>query len=106
MASKRAKTSCLVHERIAAQLAEKSAGANIRKMAAALCATLQIPDGSALVLHLTPDPRIKTNLEAVACWISDQLEDPNLALSIAVLPTLVDMLSSKLRRIREDAPCW
>jgi len=106
MASKAARKSSQVHERIAAQIAEKSARTYTRKMAAALCATLQIPDGNALVLHLTKDSRIKTNLEAVACWISDQLADPDLALSIAVLPTLVDLLSAKLRRIREDAPCW
>lgn len=85
------------------QVAARQARLYTRQMAAALCVSYQIPDNGDLVPFFTAIPGIKTNREAVACWIEEQMADPNLAISEAVLPVLIDMLGRKLRLILEGA---
>lgn len=94
-----------IHAQVARQIAEKAQRLYTLRMAGALCATLLIPEGSDLVLHLTDRRDVRSNREAVAVWIESQLADPNLAISQAVLPIFVDLLSAKLRRIQEGYPC-
>lgn len=86
---------------LARQIAEKQQRQFINRMAGALCATFQIPEGSRLVPFLTRSTRIRTNHEAVAAWIESQLAEPDLDVSTAVLPILTDMLGRKLRSISE-----
>lgn len=86
---------------LARQIADKQQRQFIGRMAGALCATYQIPEGGNLVPFLTRSTSIRSNREAVAAWIESQLAEPDIDVSTAVLPILTDMLGRKLRSISE-----
>lgn len=91
-----------IEQALIRQLTEKQQRQYIARMAGALCATYQIPDGGSLVPFLTQSRSVRTNRDAVAAWIESQLAEPGIDLSIAVLPILTDLLGRKLRSISED----
>lgn len=92
-----------IEQAIACQIADKQQRQYIGRMAEALCATYQIPNGRHLVPFLTRSPSIRNNCDAVAVWIESQLADPSIDVSTAVLPILTDLLGRKLRSIAEGS---
>lgn len=90
-----------IEQALTRQINDKQQRQYIGRMAGALCATYQIPEGGHLVPFLTRSTSIRTNTDAVAAWIESQLADPSIDLSAAVLPILTDLLGRKLRSISE-----
>lgn len=89
-------------DRIVRVTATRHHDGQIRRMAAALCATWQIPPGQNLVMLLTRDERARSNEDAVACWIEEQLQAPTPEIGAAVIGMLSDRFGRKLRSIESD----
>lgn len=89
-------------DRIARVAAIRHHDGQIRRMAAALCATWQIPPGQNLVMLLTRDERARSNEDAVACWITEQLKEPTPDIGAAIIGTLSDRFGRKLRSIESE----
>lgn len=90
-----------IEQALARKIHDKQKRHYIGRMAGALCATYQIPEGSQLVPFLTSSMSIRNNNDAVVAWIESQLADPDIDMSTAVLPILTDLLGRKLRSIQE-----
>lgn len=90
---------------IEAQIASKAHRSGVLKLADALCFTYRIPEGRDLVLVLQGDSRIRSNREAVAAWVQQQMVMPGPLVVKRVLPILVDLLGRKLRSIYEEGSC-
>lgn len=69
----------------------------------ALIVVLHIPEGNALAELLAPG-RARSNAEAIAYWVDDQLRDPSDALAIDCLPHLLPRLERTLHSLLETTP--
>lgn len=74
----------------------------IRQLTDALMIALGIPEGHALVNHLTSSP-CRTNREALVLWVQAQCLDHSIPLRRNTLRSLVNMLQYKFEAIQCDA---
>lgn len=74
----------------------------IAKLADALMYALNIQQGNALVPFLAP-LHASDNREAVAYWLSREMESPDVTLSRHCIEILLPRLEKRLQAIEEDA---
>ena len=92
-----------VLDRVHAQILEKRRGVQLRRLAHDLCTALEIPPGRALVPHLTSQPHVHDNEQAVRIWLGDQLMEADDASVLRCADTLRRLLILKLDSIQRNS---
>lgn len=85
-----------VLDRVLAQIVAKRRGVQLRRLAHELCAELAIPPGRGLVPHLTTQPHVHDNEQAVRIWLGDQLLEADDESALRSADTLRRLLVLKL----------
>lgn len=88
-----------VLDRVLAQIVAKRRGVQLQRLAHDLCTELAIPEGRGLVPHLTTQPHVHDNEQAVRIWLGDQLLDADDESVLRSADTLRRLLILKLNSI-------
>ena len=92
-----------VLDRVLAQIIAKRRGVQLRCLAHDLCTELAIPPGRALVAHLTTQPHVHDNEQAVRIWLGDQLLEADDESVLRSADTLRRLLILKLDSIQRNS---
>lgn len=88
-----------VLQRVQAQIVAKRRSTQLRRLAHDLCDELAIPPGRDLVPHLTTQPHVHDNEQAVRIWLGDQLQEADDESVLRSADTLRRLLILKLNSI-------
>jgi hypothetical protein len=88
-----------VLDRVLAQVTAKRRGVQLQRLAHELCTELAIPAGRGLVPHLTSQPHVHNNEQAVRIWLGDQLTEADDESVLRSADTLRRLLILKLNSI-------
>ena len=92
-----------VLDRVLAQIIAKRRGVQLHRLAHDLCTELAIPPGRELVPHLTTQPHVHDNEQAVRIWLGDQLMEADDESVLRSADTLRRLLVLKLDSIQRNS---
>jgi hypothetical protein len=88
-----------VLDRVLEQIVAKRRSVQLRRLAHEICTELAIPAGRDLVPHLTTQPHVHDNEQAVRIWLGDQLMEADDESVLRSADTLRRLLILKLNSI-------
>jgi hypothetical protein len=89
-------------DRVHAQIVAKRRGVRLQRLANDLCTELEVPPGRALVPHLTSQPHVHDNEQAVRIWLGEQLMKADDDSVLRSADTLRRLLVLKLDSIQRN----